>query len=218
MKFSRFTLVSASLLLLFSLSACAVSHEEGPTTTASSQQVQTINEEEAQKFTSKHSQKVVSKEVAESGGTSITFDDGTEYVHVSDTTVGEYFMLSYQSGCKVTYFVESGDYTVATDEYEGEEKASEATGQVGQYFVESGYSISFANDGTLLIDLQGNFTHQYDGKEKNGKEKKGNVKEAEGSSYVDSLLNKYGIPNLAFYDSFVKEAVADAKTYFTADE
>ncbi|MGQ7368279.1 hypothetical protein ACTGW3_01240 [Streptococcus suis] len=131
MKFSRFTLVSASLLLLFSLSACAVSHEEGQTTTASSQQVQTINEEEAQKFTSKHSQKVVSKEVAESGGTSITFDDGTEYVHVSDTTVGEYFMLSYQSGCKVTYFVESGDYTVATDEYEGEDKASEAKGQVG---------------------------------------------------------------------------------------
>ncbi|WP_161947273.1 hypothetical protein, partial [Streptococcus suis] len=91
--------------------------------------------------------------------------------------------------------------------------ASEAKGQIGQYFAESGYSISFANDGTLLIDLQGNFTHQYD-----AKEKKGSVKEAEGSSYVDSLLNKYGIPNLAFYDSFVKEAVADAKTYFTTDE
>ncbi|HEL1603365.1 TPA: hypothetical protein TXL59_001684 [Streptococcus suis] len=213
MKFSRFTLVSASLLLIACLSACAVRYEEGQTTTASSQQVQTINEEEAQKFTSKHSQKVVSKEVAESGGTSITFDDGTEYVHVSDTTVGEYFMLSYPSGCKVTYFIESGDYTVATDEYEGEDKASAAKGQVGQYFVDSGYSISFANDGVLLIDLQGNFTHQYD-----GKEKKGSIKDAEGSSYVDGLLNKYGIPNLAFYDSFVKEAVADAKTYFTADE
>ncbi|HEM5030593.1 TPA: hypothetical protein U1199_000696 [Streptococcus suis] len=213
MKFSRFTLVSASLLLIACLSACAVRYEEGQTSTASSQQAQTINEEEVQKFTSQHSQKVVSKEVAESGGTSITFDDGTEYVHVSDTTVGEYFMLSYPSGCKVTYFIESGDYTVATDEYEGEDKASAAKGQVGQYFVDSGYSISFANDGTLLIDLQGNFTHQYD-----GKEKKGNVKEAEGSSYVDSLLNQYGIPNLAFYDSFVKEAVADAKTYFTADE
>ncbi|HEL2122055.1 TPA: hypothetical protein TZC25_000455 [Streptococcus suis] len=213
MKFSRFTLVSASLLLIACLSACAVRYEEGQTTTASSQQAQTINEEEVQKFTSQHSQKVVSKEVAESGGTSITFDDGTEYVHVSDTTVGEYYMLSYPSGCKVTYFDESGDYTVATDKYEGEEKASEATGQIGQYFVASGYSIAFANDGTLLIDLQGNFTHQYD-----GKEKKGNVKEAEGSSYVDSLLNQYGIPNLAFYDSFVKEAVADAKTYFTADE
>ncbi|HEL1767389.1 hypothetical protein EI999_04775 [Streptococcus suis] len=213
MKFSRFTLVSASLLLIACLSACAVRYEEGQTSTASSQQAQTINEEEVQKFTSQHSQKVVSKEVAESGGTSITFDDGTEYVHVSDTTVGEYYMLSYPSGCKVTYFDESGDYTVATDKYEGEEKASEATGQIGQYFVASGYSIAFANDGTLLIDLQGNFTHQYD-----GKEKKGNVKEAEGSSYVDSLLNQYGIPNLAFYDSFVKEAVADAKTYFTADE
>ncbi|HEM5158978.1 TPA: hypothetical protein U1407_000674 [Streptococcus suis] len=213
MKFSRFTLVSASLLLIACLSACAVRYEEGQTSTASSQQAQTINEEEVQKFTSQHSQKVVSKEVAESGGTSITFDDGTEYVHVSDTTVGEYYMLSYPSGCKVTYFDESGDYTVATDKYEGEEKASEATGQIGQYFVASGYSIAFVNDGTLLIDLQGNFTHQYD-----GKEKKGNVKEAEGSSYVDSLLNQYGIPNLAFYDSFVKEAVADAKTYFTADE
>lgn len=208
MKFSRFTLVSASLLLLAFLSACAVRHEEGKTTTASSQPVQTINEEEAQKFTSKHSQKVASKEVAEGGGTLIVFEDGTEYLFTE-----EYYVLSYQSGCKVTYFVESGDYTVATDEYEGEDKASEAKGQVGQYFVESGYSISFANDGTLLIDLQGNFTHQYD-----GKEKKGNVKEAEGSSYVDSLLNQYGIPNLAFYDSFVKEAVADAKTYFTADE
>ncbi|HEL2217918.1 TPA: hypothetical protein TYI97_000441 [Streptococcus suis] len=208
MKFSRFTLVSASLLLLFSLSACAVSHEEGQTTTASSQQVQIINEEEAQKFTSQHSQTVASKEVAEGGGTLVTFEDGTEYLFTE-----EYYVLSYQSGCKVTYFVESGDYTVATDEYEGEDKASEAKGQVGQYFVESGYSISFANDGTLLIDLQGNFTHQYD-----GKEKKGNVKEAEGSSYVDSLLNQYGIPNLAFYDSFVKEAVVDAKTYFTADE
>ncbi|HEL1641013.1 TPA: hypothetical protein TXL57_001966 [Streptococcus suis] len=208
MKFSRFTLVSASLLLLFSLSACAVSHEEGQTTTASSQQVQTINEKEAQKFTTQHSQNVVSKEVGDDGGTLIVFEDGTEYLFTE-----EYYVLSYQSGCKVTYFVESGDYTVATDEYEGEEKASEATGQIGQYFVESGYSISFANDGTLLIDLQGNFTHQYD-----GKEKKGNVKEAEGSSYVDSLLNQYGIPNLAFYDSFVKEAVADAKTYFTADE
>ncbi|MBY5006547.1 hypothetical protein K6V33_09990 [Streptococcus suis] len=208
MKFSRFTLVSASLLLLFSLSACAVSHEEGQTTTASSQQVQTINEKEAQKFTTQHSQNVVSKEVGDDGGTLIVFEDGTEYLFTE-----EYYVLSYQSGCKVTYFVESGDYTVATDEYEGEEKASEATGQIGQYFVESGYSISFANDGTLLIDLQGNFTHQYD-----GKEKKGNVKETEGSSYVDSLLNQYGIPNLAFYDSFVKEAVADAKTYFTADE
>ncbi|HEM2749655.1 TPA: hypothetical protein U1344_000866 [Streptococcus suis] len=208
MKFSRFTLVSASLLLLFSLSACAVSHEEGQTTTASSQQVQTINEKEAQKFTTQHSQNVASKEVGDDGGTLIVFEDGTEYLFTE-----EYYVLSYQSGCKVTYFVESGDYTVATDEYEGEDKASEAKGQVGQYFVESGYSISFANDGTLLIDLQGNFTHQYD-----GKEKKGNVKEAEGSSYVDSLLNQYGIPNLAFYDSFVKEAVADAKTYFTADE
>ncbi|HEM4284852.1 TPA: hypothetical protein U1X84_001010 [Streptococcus suis] len=208
MKFSRFTLVSASLLLLFSLSACAVSHEEGQTTTASSQQVQTINEKEAQKFTTQHSQNVASKEVGDDGGTLIVFEDGTEYLFTE-----EYYVLSYQSGCKVTYFVESGDYTVATDEYEGEDKASEAKGQVGQYFVESGYSISFANDGTLLIDLQGNFTHQYD-----GKEKKGNVKEAEGSSYVDSLLKQYGIPNLAFYDSFVKEAVADAKTYFTADE
>ena len=208
MKFSRFTLVSASLLLLAFLSACAVKHEEGQTTTASSQQVQTINEKEAQKFTTQHSQNVASKEVGDDGGTLIVFEDGTEYLFTD-----EYYMLSYPSGCKVTYFVESGDYTVATDEYESEEKASEATGQIGQYFVESGYSISFANDGTLLIDLQGNFTHQYD-----GKEKKGNVKEAEGSSYVDSLLNQYGIPNLAFYDSFVKEAVADAKTYFTADE
>lgn len=188
-------------------------NEKGQTTTASSQQVQTINEDEVQKFTSLHSQKVVSKEIAESGGTSITFDDGTEYVHVSDTTVGEYYMLSYQSGCKVTYFIESGDYTVATDEYEGEDKASAAEGQVGQYFVDSGYSISFANDGALLIDLQGNFTHQYD-----GKEKKGNIKDSEGNSYVDSLLNQYGIPNLVFYDSFVKEVVADAKTYFTTDE
>ncbi|HFR3707617.1 TPA: hypothetical protein ACHV9L_000381 [Streptococcus suis] len=213
MKFSRFTLVTASLLLIACLSACAVRYEEGQTSTASSQQVQTINEDEVQKFTSLHSQKVVSKEIAESGGTSITFDDGTEYVHVSDTTVGEYYMLSYQSGCKVTYFIESGDYTVATDEYEGEDKASAAKGQVGQYFVDSGYSISFANDGALLIDLQGNFTHQYD-----GKEKKGNIKDAEGSSYVDSLLNQYGIPNLAFYDSFVKKVVADAKTYFTTDE
>lgn len=213
MKFNRFTLVSASLLLIACLSACAVRYEEGQTTTASSQQVQTINEEEVQKFNSKHSQKVVSKEVAESGGTSITFDDGTEYVHVSDTTVGEYFMLSYPSGCKVTYFIESGDYTVATDEYEGEEKASAAKGQVGQYFVDSGYSISFANDGALLIDLQGNFTHQYD-----DQEKKGNINDAEGNSYVDSLLNQYGIPNLAFYDSFVKEVVADAKTYLTTDE
>ncbi|HEM2808553.1 TPA: hypothetical protein U0616_000299 [Streptococcus suis] len=213
MKFSRFTLVTASLLLIACLSACAVRYEEGQTSTASSQQLQTINEDEVQKFTSLHSQKVVSKEIAESGGTSITFDDGTEYVHVSDTTVGEYYMLSYPSGCKVTYFVESGDYTVATDEYEGEDKASAAKGQVGQYFVDSGYSISFANDGALLIDLQGNFTHQYD-----GKEKKGNIKDAEGSSYVDSLLNQYGIPNLAFYDNFVKKVVADAKTYFTTDE
>ncbi|CYU16172.1 hypothetical protein [Streptococcus suis] len=208
MKFSRFTLVSASLLLLFSLSACAVSHEEGQTTTASSQQVQPINEKETQKFTTQHSQNVASKEVGDDGGTLIVFEDGTEYLFTD-----EYYMLSYPSGCKVTYFVESGDYTVATDEYEGEDKASEAKGQVGQYFVESGYSISFANDGVLLIDLQGNFTHQYD-----GKEKKGSIKDAEGSSYVDGLLNKYGIPNLAFYDSFVKEAVADAKTYFTADE
>ncbi|HHT7794156.1 TPA: hypothetical protein ACT2IL_001697 [Streptococcus suis] len=213
MKFSRFTLLTASLLLIACLSACAVRYEEGQTSTASRQQAQTINEEEVQKFTSQHSQKVVSKEVAESGGTSITFDDGTEYVHVSDTTVGEYFMLSYPSGCKVTYFIESGDYTVATDEYEGEDKASAAEGQVGQYFVDSGYSISFANDGALLIDLQGNFTHQYE-----GKEKKGSIKEAEGSSYVDGLLNKYGIPNLAFYDNFVKKVVADAKTYFTTDE
>lgn len=213
MKFSRFTLVSASLLLIACLSACAVRYEEGQTSTASSQQVQTINEEEVRKFTSQHSQKVVSKEVAESGGTSITFDDGTEYVHVSDTTVGEYLMLSYPSGCKVTFFIESGDYTVATDEYEGEDKASTAKGQVGQYFVDSGYSISFANDGALLIDLQGNFTHQYD-----DQEKKGNIKDAEGNSYVDSLLNQYGIPNLAFYDSFVKEVVADTKTYFTTDE
>ncbi|HEL2254332.1 TPA: hypothetical protein U2D00_001303 [Streptococcus suis] len=208
MKFSRFTLVSASLLLIACLSACAVRYEEEQTTTASSQQVQTINEKEAQKFTTQHSQNVASKEVGDDGGTLIVFEDGTEYLFTE-----EYYVLSYQSGCKVTYFVESGDYTVATDEYEGEDKASEAKGQVGQYFVESGYSISFANDGTLLIDLQGNFTHQYD-----GKEKKGNVKEAEGSSYVDSLLNQYGIPNLTFYDSFVKEAVADAKTYFTADE
>ncbi|HEM6205063.1 TPA: hypothetical protein U2C46_000926 [Streptococcus suis] len=213
MKFSRISLISVALLLIACLSACAARYEKGQTSTVSSQPVQTINEEEAQKFTSQHSQKVVSKEVAESGGTSITFDDGTEYVHVSDTTVGEYYMLSYPSGCKVTYFVESGDYTVATDEYEGEDKASAAKGQVGQYFVDSGYSISFANDGALLIDLQGNFTHQYD-----GKEKKGNIKDAEGSSYVDDLLNKYGIPNLAFYDRFVKEAVADAKTYFTTDE
>ncbi|MGQ7366728.1 hypothetical protein ACTGXZ_01710 [Streptococcus suis] len=213
MKFSRISLISVALLLIACLSACAVRYEEGQTSTASSQQVQTINEDEVQKFTSLHSQKVVSKEIAESGGTSITFDDGTEYVHASDTTVGEYYMLSYPSGCKVTYFVESGDYTVATDEYEGEDKASAAKGQVGQYFVDSGYSISFANDGALLIDLQGNFTHQYD-----GKEKKGNIKDAEGSSYVDSLLNQYGIPNLAFYDSFVKKVVADAKTYFTTDE
>ncbi|HEP1808184.1 TPA: hypothetical protein VB890_001214 [Streptococcus suis] len=213
MKFSRISLISVALLLIACLSACAARYGEGQTSTVSSQPVQTINEEEAQKFTSQHSQKVVSKEVAESGGTSITFDDGTEYVHVSDTTVGEYFMLSYPSGCKVTYFIECGDYTVATDEYEGEDKASAAKGQVGQYFVDSGYSISFANDGGLLIDLQGNFTHQYD-----GKEKKGNIKDAKGSSYVDSLLNQYGIPNLAFYDSFVKEVVADAKTYFTTDE
>ncbi|HFI0026433.1 TPA: hypothetical protein ACGOVU_000384 [Streptococcus suis] len=213
MKFSRISLISVALLSIACLSACAARYEEGQTSTVSSQPVQTINEEEAQKFTSQHSQKVVSKEVAESGGTSITFDDGTVYVHVSDTSVGEYYMLSYPSGCKVTYFVESGDYTVATDEYEGEDKASAAKGQVGQYFVDSGYSISFANDGALLIDLQGNFTHQYD-----VKEKKGNIKDAEGNSYVDSLLNQYGIPNLAFYDSFVKEVVADAKTYFTTDE
>ncbi|NQP65439.1 hypothetical protein HO908_07850 [Streptococcus suis] len=208
MKFSRFTLVSASLLLIACLSACAVRYEEGQTSTAPSQQVQTINEEEAQKFTSQHSQKVASKEVGDDGGTLIVFEDGTEYLFTD-----EYYMLSYQSGCKVTYFIESGDYTVATDEYEGEDKASTAKGQVGQYFVDSGYSISFANDGALLIDLQGNFTHQYD-----GKEKKGNIKDAEGNSYVDSLLNQYGIPNLAFYDSFVKEVVADAKTYFTTDE
>lgn len=208
MKFSRFTLVSASLLLLAFLSACAVKHEEGKTTTASSQQVQTINEKEAQKFTTQHSQKVASKEVGDDGGTLIVFEDGTEYLFTD-----EYYMLSYPSGCKVTYFVESGDYTVATDEYEGEDKASEAKGQVGQYFVESGYSISFANDGHLTVDLQGNFVHQA-----NNQEKRGSIKEAEGSSYVDSLLNQYGIPNLAFYDSFVKEAVADAKTYFTADE
>lgn len=208
MNFSRFTLVSASLLLLFSLSTCAVRHEEGRTTTASSQQVQTINEVEAKKFTTQHSQKVASKEVADDGGTLIVFEDGTEYLFTE-----EYYMLSYQSGCKVTYFVESGDYTVATDKYEGEEKASEAKGQVGQYFVASGYSINFANDGHLTIDLQGNFIHQA-----NNKEKKGSVKEAEGSSYVDGLLNKYGVANLAFYDSFVKEAVADAKTYFTTDE
>ncbi|MBY4955803.1 hypothetical protein [Streptococcus suis] len=208
MKFSRFTLVSASLLLIACLSACAVRYEEGQTTTASSQQVQTINEEEAQKFTSQHSQKVASKEVGDDGGTLIVFEDGTEYLFTE-----EYYVLSYQSGCKVTYFVESGDYTVATDEYEGEDKASEAKGQVGQYFVESGYSISFANDGHLTVDLQGNFVHQA-----NNQEKRGSIKEAEGSSYVDGLLNKYGIPNLTFYDSFVKEAVADAKTYFTADE
>ncbi|NQN86851.1 hypothetical protein HO997_02820 [Streptococcus suis] len=208
MKFSRFTLVSASLLLIACLSACAVRYEEGQTSTASSQQVQTINEEEAQKFTSQHSQKVVSKEVGDDGETLIVFEDGTEYLFTD-----EYYMLSYQSGCKVTYFIESGDYTVATDEYEGEDKASAARGQVGQYFVDSGYSISFANDGALLIDLQENFIHQYD-----GKEKKGNIKDAEGSSYVDSLLNQYGIPNLAFYDSFVKEAVVDAVTYFTLAE
>ncbi|MGV2998864.1 hypothetical protein ACEE12_00180 [Streptococcus suis] len=208
MKFSRFTLVSASLLLIACLSACAVRYEEGQTSTASSQQVQTINEDEVQKFTSKHSQKVASKEVGDDGGTLIVFEDGTEYLFTD-----EYYMLSYQSGCKVTYFIESGDYTVATDEYEGEEKASTAKGQVGQYFVDSGYSISFANDGALLIDLQGNFTHQYD-----DQEKKGNINDAEGNSYVDSLLNQYGIPNLAFYDSFVKEVVADAKTYLTTDE
>lgn len=208
MKFSRFTLVSASLLLLLSLSACAVRHEEGQTTTASSQQVQTINEKEAQKFTTQHSQNVASKEVGDGGGTLIVFEDGTEYLFTE-----EYYMLSYQSGCKVTYFVESGDYTVATDEYEGEEKASKAKGQVGQYFVASGYSIAFANDGHLTIDLQGNFVHQA-----NNQEKKGSIKEAEGSSYVDGLLNKYGIPNLTFYDIFVKEAVADAKTYFTGSE
>ncbi|MGQ7392292.1 hypothetical protein ACTGZO_00985 [Streptococcus suis] len=208
MKFSRFTLVSTSLLLIACLSACAVRYEEGQTSTAPSQQVQTINEEEAQKFTSQHSQKVASKEVGDDGGTLIVFEDGTEYLFTD-----EYYMLSYPSGCKVTYFIESGDYTVATDEYEGEDKASAAKGQVGQYFVDSGYSISFANDGALLIDLQGNFTHQYD-----DQEKKGNIKDAEGSSYVDSLLNQYGIPNLAFYDSFVKKVVADAKTYFTTDE
>lgn len=208
MKFSRFTLVSASLLLLFSLSACAVRYEEGQTTTASSQQVQPINEKEAQKFTTQHSQNVASKEVGDDRGTHIVFEDGTEYLFTD-----EYYMLSYPSGCKVTYFIESGDYTVATDEYEGEEKASEATGQIGQYFVASGYSIAFANDGHLTIDLQGNFVHQA-----NNQEKKGSIKEVEGSSYVDGLLNKYGIPNLAFYDSFVKEAVADAKTYFTTDE
>ncbi|HEL1709406.1 TPA: hypothetical protein TXU83_001300 [Streptococcus suis] len=208
MKFSRFTLVSTSLLLFFSLSACAVRYEEGQTTTASSQQVQPINEKEAQKFTTQHSQKVASKEVGDDGGTLIVFEDGTEYLFTD-----EYYMLSYPSGCKITYFVESGDYTVATDKYEGEEKASEATGQIGQYFVASGYSIAFANDGHLTIDLQGNFVHQA-----NNQEKKGSIKEVEGSSYVDSLLNKYGIPNLAFYDSFVKEAVADAKIYFTADE
>lgn len=208
MKFSRFTLVSASLLLLFSLSACAVRYEEGQTTTASSQQVQPINEKEAQKFTSQHSQKVASKEVGDDGGTLIVFEDGTEYLFTD-----EYYMLSYPNGCKVTYFVESGDYTVATDKYEGEEKASEATGQIGQYFVASGYSIAFANDGHLMVDLQGNFVHQA-----NNQEKKGNIKDAEGNSYVDSLLNQYGIPNLAFYDRFVKEAVADAKSYVAADE
>ncbi|HEM4129526.1 TPA: hypothetical protein U1W61_001240 [Streptococcus suis] len=208
MKRSRVTIIGASLLLLACLSACAVRHEEGQTTTASSQQVQTINEKEAQKFTTQHSQKVASKEVGDDGGTLIVFEDGTEYLFTD-----EYYMLSYQSGCKVTYFVESGDYTVATDEYEGEEKASEATGQIGQYFVASGYSIAFANDGDLTIDLQGNFVHQA-----NNQEKKGSIKEAEGSSYVDGLLNKYGIPNLAFYDSFVKEVVADAKTYFTGSE
>lgn len=208
MKFSRFTLVSASLLLIACLSACAVRYEEGQTTTASSQQVQPINVKEAQKFTSQHSQKVASKEVGDDGGTLIVFEDGTEYLFTD-----EYYMLSYPSGCKVSYFVESGDYTVATDKYEGEEKASEATGQIGQYFVASGYSIAFANDGHLTVDLQGNFVHQA-----NNQEKKGSIKDAEGSSYVDSLLNQYGIPNLAFYDSFVKEAVADAKTYFTTDE
>ncbi|HFH9915412.1 TPA: hypothetical protein ACGPAW_000114 [Streptococcus suis] len=208
MKFSRISLISVALLLIACLSACAARYEKGQTSTVSSQPVQTINEEEAQKFTSQHSQKVVSKEVAEGGGTLIVFEDGTEYLFTD-----EYYMLSYPSGCKVTYFDESGDYTVATDKYEGEEKASEATGQIGQYFVASGYSISFANDGHLTVDLQGNFVHQA-----NNQEKRGSIKEAEGSSYVDGLLNKYGIPNLAFYDSFVKEAVADAKTYFTADE
>lgn len=208
MKRSRVTIIGASLLLLACLSACAVKYKEGQTSTASSQQVQTINEKEAPKFTTQHSQKVASKEVGDDGGTLIVFEDGTEYLFTD-----EYYMLSYQSGCKVTYFVESGDYTVATDEYEGEEKASEATGQIGQYFVDSGYSIAFANDGHLTIDLQGNFVHQA-----NNQEKKGNIKDAEGNSYVDGLLNKYGVPNLAFYDSFVKEAVADAKTYFTTDE
>ncbi|HFI0612298.1 TPA: hypothetical protein ACGO8E_000309 [Streptococcus suis] len=208
MKFSRISLISVALLLIACLSACAARYEKGQTSTVSSQPVQTINEEEAQKFTSQHSQKVVSKKVAEGGGTLIVFEDGTEYLFTD-----EYYMLSYPSGCKVTYFDESGDYTVATDKYEGEEKASEATGQIGQYFVASGYSISFANDGHLTVDLQGNFVHQA-----NNQEKRGSIKEAEGSSYVDGLLNKYGIPNLAFYDSFVKEAVADAKTYFTADE
>ncbi|HEL2401715.1 TPA: hypothetical protein TZS69_000666 [Streptococcus suis] len=208
MKWSRVTIIGASLLLLACLSACAVKYTEGQTSTALSQQVQTINEKEAQKFTTQHSQKVASKEVGDDGGTLIVFEDGTEYLFTE-----EYYMLSYPSGCKVTYFVESGDYTVATDAYEGEEKASEATGQIGQYFVASGYSIAFANDGHLTIDLQGNFVHQA-----NNQEKKGSIKEAEGSSYVDDLLNKYGIPNLAFYDSFVKEAVADAKTYFTDGE
>ncbi|HFI0791275.1 TPA: hypothetical protein ACGO62_001299 [Streptococcus suis] len=208
MKLNRFSLMSVSLVLIACLSACAARYEEGQTSTVSSQPVQIINEQEAQKFTSQHSQTVASKEVVEGGGTLVTFDDDTQYVYVKDTSVGEYYMLSYPSGCKVTYFIESGDFTVATDEYEAE--ASKAKGQVGQYFVDSGYSISFANDGALLIDLQGNFTHQYD-----DQEKKGSVKDAEGSSYVDSLLNKYGIPNLAFYDSFVKEALADAKTYFT---
>lgn len=208
MKRSRVTIIGASLLLLACLSACAVKYTEGQTSTASNQQVQTINEKEAQKFTTQHSQKVASKEVGDDGGTLIVFEDGTEYLFTE-----EYYMLSYPSGCKVTYFVESGDYTVATDEYEGEEKASEATGQIGQYFVVSGYSIAFANDGHLTIDLQGNFVHQA-----NNQEKKGSIKEAEGSSFVDGLLNKYGIPNLAFYDSFVKEAVADAKTYFTGSE
>ncbi|HFU4205067.1 TPA: hypothetical protein ACGO8I_000773 [Streptococcus suis] len=208
MKRSRVTIIGASLLLLACLSACAVKYKEGQTSTASSQQVQTIDEKEAQKFTTQHSQKVASKEVGDDGGTLIVFEDGTEYLFTD-----EYYMLSYPSGCKVTYFIESGDYTVATDEYEGEDKASAAKGQVGQYFVDSGYSISFANDGHLTIDLQGNFVHQA-----NNQEKKGSIKDAEGSSYVDSLLNQYGIPNLAFYDSFVKEVVADAKTYFTTDE
>ncbi|HFH9837164.1 TPA: hypothetical protein ACGOON_000503 [Streptococcus suis] len=212
MKWYRLALLSSSLLMVACLTACAVKSEQG-TATSSSQQVTEVNAEEAQKFTSQHSSKIVSKEELEGGGGVIAFEDETQFIRMFDSIEGEYYMLYYPSGCTVTYFVESESYIVATDEYEGAEKSSEAKGQVGQYSAESGYTISFANDGTLTVDLQGNFIHQTNDQEQNG-----NIEEAEGRSYVDSLLNKYGIPNLAFYETFVKEAVADAKTYFTDNE